>query len=119
MRASEIQERTDGDDAGRIDVVMRDVIVPFDMVEIDRISDACHLVQVLEITGEVRVIHDAPEAAFEMAMVDGIEPKQRDKQSPIGLDELWSEEITPVTKSDLEVVQRLEQPVGLPFIGLL
>ena len=72
----------------RIGRVMRAVIVPFDVVEIDRVGDACHLVQVFEIPGELRVIDDTPEVAFEMAMINGIEPKQRDKQSPVGLDVL-------------------------------
>ena len=88
MRTGEVQERPDGHDASRVDVVMRDVIMPFDMVEIDRVGNARHLVQVLQIPGEMRVIDNAPEVAFEMAMIHRIEPKQRDKQSPVGLDEL-------------------------------
>ena len=40
----------------------------------------------------MRIVDDAPEIAFEMAMIDGIEPEQGDKESPIGLDELRAEE---------------------------
>ena len=52
---------------------MRHVVVPFDMVEIDRLGNARKLVEILEITGEMRIVDDAPEVALEMTMVDGIE----------------------------------------------
>ena len=68
--------------------MMRHVVVRFDMVEIDRLGDTGNLVEILQVAGQVRIVDDAPEVALEMAMVDGIEPKQRDEQSPIRFDEL-------------------------------
>ena len=108
VRALQIQLRSDGDDAGRVDVVMGHVVVPLDMVEIDGLRDTLHLVEVPKVAVEMGVVDDAPEVAFEMPVVDGIEPEQRDKQPPIGLDELGTEEVAPVAEPRVELIQRNE-----------
>ena len=79
---------TEGDDTGRIDVVVGDVVMPLDVVEVHGVGDAVGLVEVFEVSEEIRVIDDSPEIALEMAVVDGVEADEGDKQSPIGFDEL-------------------------------
>ena len=88
MRAVEVQQRADGDNAGRVDVFMRHIIVSLDMVEIDRLSNARKLVEILKITGEMGIVDDASKVALEMAMVDSIEADERDEETPVGLDNL-------------------------------
>ena len=77
-----------GDDAGWINVVVGDVIVPLDVVEIYGIGDAVGLIEVFEVTEEVWVVDDPPKVAFEMAVVDGVETYEGHEQAPIGFDKL-------------------------------
>ena len=79
---------TKGDDAGWIDVVVGDVVMPLDVVEIYGVDDAVGLIEVFEVAEEVRVVDDPPEVALEMAVVDGVEAHEGDEQAPIGFDEL-------------------------------
>ena len=80
--------RTKGDDTGRIDVVVGDVVVALDVVEVDGVGDAVGLIEVFEVAEEVGIVDDPPEVALEMAMVDGVEAYEGDEQAPIGFDEL-------------------------------
>ena len=77
-----------GDDAGRINVVVGDVIVPLDVVEVYGIGDAVGLIEVFEVTEEVGVVDDPPKITFEMAVVDGVEAYEGNEQAPIGFDKL-------------------------------
>ena len=79
---------TKGDDTGWIDVVVRDVVMPLDVVEVDGVGDAVGLIEVFEVAEEVRVVDDPSEIALEMAVVDGVEAHEGDEQAPIGFDEL-------------------------------
>ena len=79
VRALQIQLWSDGDDAGRVDVVMGDVVVPLDMVEIDGLRNALYLVEVSEVAIELRIVDDATEVTFEVPVVHGIEPEQGDE----------------------------------------
>ena len=79
---------TEGDDTGRIDVVVGDVVMPLDVVEVDGVGNAVGLIEVFEIAEEIGVVDNPPEVAFEMAMVDGVEAYEGHKQAPIGFDEL-------------------------------
>lgn len=81
----------DWDDTGRIDIVVRDVIMPLDMVEIHGPGDTLGLVEVFEISEEIRIIDDSPDIALKVSVVDRVEPNQRDKQPPVGFHEFRSE----------------------------
>ena len=61
------------DNAGRVDGDVAPVIVGLDVVHVDRFLDPRHLVERLEIVGEVLVVGDAAAVAFEVADIDGIE----------------------------------------------
>lgn len=82
---------TDRDDTGRIDIVVRDVVVPLNMVEIHGIGDTVGLVEILEIPEEIWVIDDSSDVALKMSVVDRIELNQRDKEAPVGFYEFRSE----------------------------
>ena len=79
---------TKGDDTGRIDVVVCDVVMPLDVVEVHGVGDAVGLIEVFEVAEEVRVVNDPPDVALEVAVVDGVEAHEGDEQAPIGFDEL-------------------------------
>ena len=88
---------------------MREVVMPLDVIEIHRVRNAGHLIEVFEVTGQIRVVDDAPDVAFEMSMIDGIKPDEGDKESPIGFDELRTEEIAPLAESGVQLIQRREE----------
>ena len=79
---------TKGDDPGRIDVVMGDVVVPLDVVKVHGVGDAVGLIEVFEVAEEVRIVDDSPNVALEMTMVDVVEAHEGDEQAPVGFDEL-------------------------------
>ena len=79
---------TKGDDAGWIDVVVGDVVMPLDVVEVYGVGDAVGLIEVFEVAEEVRVVDDPSEVALEMAVINGVEAHEGDEQAPIGFDEL-------------------------------
>jgi hypothetical protein len=60
------------------------VIVLLDVLEIDRLLHAGQLKEVAEIAGKVRVIHDAPAVALEVAIIDDIETDQGREEPPVG-----------------------------------
>ncbi len=88
MRGGEILVGTKRDDTGRIDVVVRDVVMPLDVVEVDRVGDAVGLIEISQVAEEMGIVDDPPEVALEMAVVDGVEPYERDEEAPIRFDEL-------------------------------
>ena len=65
---------------------MRHVVMPLDMIEVDRLGDARLLVQIHEVALQVWIIEDAPQVAFEMAVINGVKTHKRAKQSPVRLD---------------------------------
>ena len=79
------------DDTGRIDIVVRDVIMPLDMVEIHGLGDTVGLIEVFEISEETRIIDDSPDIALKVSVVDRVEPNQCDKKAPVGFHKLRSE----------------------------
>ena len=88
VRGREILVGAKRDDAGWIDVVVGDVVVPLDVVEVHGVGDPVGLIEVFEIAEEIGVVDDPPDVALEMAVVNGVEAYERDEQAPIGFDEL-------------------------------
>ena len=81
----------DRDDTGWVDVVVRDAVVAFDVVDIHGLGNAVGLVEIFQIPEQVWVVDDSSEIAFEMAVVHGVEPNQCDKKPPVGFHKLRSE----------------------------
>jgi hypothetical protein len=52
VRPVQVEQRTDRHNPRRIDVVVRDVIVPLDVIEVHRLRDAGLLVKIAQITTE-------------------------------------------------------------------
>src|SRR5690606_2053220 len=84
MRGGEVDLGTDRNDAGRVDRGMAGVVVPLDMLQVDRIRNARHLVELAGVGPEVGEVHQALEVALEVADVDGVETHQGGEQPPVG-----------------------------------
>ena len=74
MRRQKILYRSDRNNPGRINIIVSKVVVTFDVIEIHGLGDSINLVKITKITVQVRVISDPADVAFEMAMVNRIEP---------------------------------------------
>ncbi len=68
MRRAEVLVRTEWHDAGGVDVVMGDVVVPFDVIEVHRVGDAVDLIEVSQVAEQVRIVRNPAEVALEVAM---------------------------------------------------
>ena len=87
MRPCEIDYRADGDDSRRINFGVRHVVMPLDVIEVHGVRDSGLLVQVHQIPLQVRVIDNAAQIAFEMAVINGVEPHERAEKSPVRFDD--------------------------------
>lgn len=93
VRFREIERRADWDDAGGINFGVRHVIVTLDMIEVDGLCDTGLLIQVHQVTLKVRVIDDAADVAFEVTVIDDIEPDERTEKTPVSLDDAFVEQV--------------------------
>src|SRR4051794_8228142 len=64
-------------DAGRVDVAVHDVVVPLDVVEVDRVPEARRLEQIPRIRPQHRQLRQLVPVALEVAVIDGVEACQR------------------------------------------
>src|SRR5260370_35188923 len=93
MWAGEVECRAYGNNARRVDVVVSKVVVALDVIEIDGLGDTRVLVEVQEIALQVRIIEDALDVTFEVAVIDRIEANERAEQAPVRLHDPMPEEI--------------------------
>jgi len=92
------------DNPGRIDVIVRVVVMPFDVVEVDGLGNPGLLIKISQVTVQVRVIDDAPDVAFEMSVVNRIKPNKRYEQTPIGFQRLRSKKKSPSGESIVQLI---------------
>src|SRR6267143_1622490 len=109
MWAREIKLRTERHDARRVDVIVRQVIVTFDVVKVHRLGDARKLVEIEQKTVEVRVINDAAEIAFEVDVIDRVESDQRAEEPPVCLHRFRAEQVTPRGQAMFQLTERREE----------
>src|SRR5438445_421820 len=69
----------------RVDVAVHLVIVPLDMVEVDCVSEPRGLEQVPGVGTQHRNLRQFRPVAFEMPVVDGVEPYEGAEQPNVGL----------------------------------
>ncbi len=72
---------------------MRHVVVALDVIEIDGVGDAGLLIQIHQVTLQVRIIDDAADVALEMAVIDGVEPNECAEETPVGFDDAIVEQV--------------------------
>ena len=94
VSAVKILVRTDGDNAGGVNLVVSHIVMPLDVVEIHRAGDAVILVEVFQVTKQVCVIGETPDIALKMSVVDSIEADECHEQAPIGFDDARPKQIT-------------------------
>ena len=93
MRNRKVNNRTLGNHSGRVDGLMAFVVMPFNMLHIDCLSDAGLLVQIAQVFRKVGIIGNAPDITLKMTYVDRIKPDQRGEQTPIRFSDLIARQI--------------------------
>ena len=91
--------------------------MPFDVIKVHRGRNARLLIEVQEIALQVRIIHDPPQVALEVPMIDGVEAHQRAESSPVRFHDVASEEKPSRGQARFQLIQRREQPATRLLVG--
>jgi hypothetical protein len=105
--------------SGRVDIVMREIVVTFDVIEVHRIGNAVDLIKITKIPVQVRVIDDPSDVTFEMAVVDCIEPDERHEEPPVRFERKIPKEVPPIRQHSLQLIERFKEQIGSLFVGTL
>jgi hypothetical protein len=98
---------------------VRHVIMTLDVINAHGLRNARLLIKVEHVTVEVGIIDDPPQVAFEMSVIDNVEPDQRAKQSPVGLHDSVPKQIATGREAFFHLVERIEQLLAGAFVGPL
>ncbi len=79
VRLREIDNRSERHDSGGINFFVRHVVMALDVIDADGLGDSRLLIEIEQITLQIRVVDDAPKIAFEMPVINGIEANERAK----------------------------------------
>jgi len=90
-----------------------------DVIDIHRLIDSRLLIKIQHVALKVRVIDDAPQIAFEMAVINDVETNERAKQSPIRFDDSLAEQIATISEALFHFVERVEKSFAGAFVDLL
>mgnify|MGYP001479499475 CR=1 FL=1 len=119
MRGHQVLLRTKRNDAGRVDVVVGDIVVPLDVVKLYRLGDPRLLVEIPQIRCQVRVVDEASQVALEVTVINGVKADQGHEQPPIRLRYHLAHQIATTRQAGLQQVERLKQPGHPAVVGSL
>lgn len=77
------------------------------------------LVQVFQITPQVRVVQDAPEVALEVAVIDGVEAHQGREEGPIRLGNALPAEVASFGENSFPAVESVKELGNGLVVGVL
>ena len=109
MSTPKVLRRANRNYSGRVDIVMGEVVVPFDVIEVHRVRNAVNLIEITEIPVQVRVISDPSDVAFEVAVVDRVEPDQRHEEPPVRLERQIPKEVSPMRQNPFQLIERFKE----------
>ena len=95
------------------------VVVAHDMLHSDGLCDAGHLVQFPRIGPQVGVIDQPLAIAFEMQVIDRIEPYKSGEQAPVCLGDLIARKIAAGAEQGLHLIEGGEQGRDGSVVGPL
>src|SRR5690554_4106721 len=94
MGAIQIKLGSDRNDAGWVDRGVTAVIVFLNVFHIDRLRHTGPLIQFSQITGQMWIVFDTLDVAFEMPVIHSIKADQGSQQSPVGFRDLLTDQVT-------------------------
>ena len=77
MRGREIDRRPDRNDASRVYLPLAAVVMPFDVINAHGLGYSRYLIEIARVIPQIRIVGDAPQIAFEMAVIDRVDLHQR------------------------------------------
>ncbi|CAM2794067.1 hypothetical protein DEAB109302_00980 [Dermacoccus abyssi] len=104
-----LQGGADRHDLRRVDVGVDDVIVLFDLREVDRVAEAGRAEQVPRVRPQHRHLGELVAVALQVAVVDGVETREGREEAHVGLGDVLAHEVATGGEALLEPVHRLEQ----------
>src|SRR5579872_5778446 len=119
MRRGPVQERAVGDDSGRVDVRMRGVVVPLDVIEVRCVPEGGQRVQVARVAPQIRVVGQPAQVDLEVVVVDRVEAGQGHPEPDVGLGDRVTEQVPAVGQAPLQVVQGGEDLGDRVVVSLL
>ena len=114
-----MDNRPERHDARGINFLVRHVVVTFDVIDAHGLGDSGLLIEIKHVALELRIIDNPSEIAFEMAVINDIEPDERAKQAPIGFHDALAEQITTVRQALFHFAERVEQFLASSFVDPL
>ena len=108
MRAAQRQLRALGDDAVGVDMAVAGVVMALDVDEVDGFGDSGPLVQFAQPVGQVRIVLDPPQIAFEVPVIDGVEANDCSEQAPVRLGQVFAGEVASLAEALLQPVEFAE-----------
>lgn len=98
---------------------MGHVVVPLDVIDADRLGDSRVLIEIEQITLEIRIIDDASQIAFEMPVINDIEANERAKETPIGFDHPVAKQVSAFRQTLFHFIERIEKFFARNFVSPL
>src|SRR3546814_5501759 len=98
---------------------MASVVVVLDVMQVHRVGDTGHLVELAGVAPQVGVVDETLPVALEVAVVDRIEAHQRGEQAPVGFGHPVAQQVALAREALLQVVERREERVVGFLVGLL
>src|SRR3569833_1226311 len=117
MLRREVQHRTDGKDARRIDVPVAPIVVRLILVNGDRARDSRNLVQLARVAPQRRIIDEAAHVALEVAVINRVKADQRGEQAPVGFRNEVAQQVTLAAQPLLQPVEGLENLARGGLVG--
>src|SRR5471030_21494 len=75
----EIELRPHRYDAGWVHVALAAVIMPLDLLQVDGLGNARHLIKLAYVIRQIRIVGNAAPVAFEVRIIHGVETDQGGK----------------------------------------
>ena len=95
---------------------MRNVVMPFNVIEVDRVGDAGLLIKIRQVTLQVRIIDDATDVAFEVAVINDVEPDKCAEQPPISFNDALPEQVPTIRQAFFNFIERIEKLLAGDFV---
>ena len=114
-----MDNRPERHDARGINFLVRHVVVTFDVIDAHGLGDSGLLIEIEHVALEVRIIDNPSEIAFEMAVINDVEPNQCAKQAPVRFDDPFAKQVATIRQALFHFVERIEQFLASSFVDPL
>src|SRR6516164_11539209 len=98
---------------------MGHIVVTLNVIKIDGLGDPIGLIQIPQIRKKIPVVGDPPNIAFEMPVIDRIEPNESHEKSQVCFQQRITEKVSLLLKPGFQGVECMEKQQHRLFVSLL